>query len=266
MNSRRTQQAPPTTTTVDRRINEAAEMNMDPGASIAERSVQRTLANRRTAYSEEVARLIAAAVTVMKRSDAKNPTVSVSETVAEAGLSNQAFYRHFQSKDEFLLAIVDDGLRELLVYLEHEMAAATTPLEKILRWVEGVLAQSTYQGAAEPTRAVLANSSHLLYTHPEEFRRCEEVIEAPLRAALEQGVADGTLKPLDLDRDVTAIYRLIMDSMEASLARSQPPSERDIAHLVRVIYRALGVADADTISIAPRAHTTRPTPKARAKK
>ena len=89
--------------------------------SVAERSVQRTLENRRTAYSEEVARLIEAAVVVMQRSTSKNPTVSVSDTITEAGLSNQAFYRHFQGKDEFLLAILDDGLRQLLVYLEREM-------------------------------------------------------------------------------------------------------------------------------------------------
>jgi AcrR family transcriptional regulator len=218
-----------------------------PGASIAERSVQRTLANRRSTYSDEVARLIRAAVNVMQRSDSSNPTVSVSQTVTEAGLSNQAFYRHFQSKDEFLLAILDDGLRQLLVYLEHEIAKATSPLEKIQRWVHGVLAQSMHHDAAEPTRAVLANSSHLLYSHPEEFRRCEEVIERPLRLALQEGEASGVLAPLDLDRDISAIYRLTMGSMEVSLARSQPPGTEDVEHLMRLIFRALGVGDAASV-------------------
>ena len=104
--------------------------------SVAERSVQRTLESR-TVYSEEVARLIGAAIAVMRRSQSKNPTVSVSDTIAEAGLSNQAFYRHFQGKDEFLLAILDDGLRQLLVYLEREMAQATSPLDKVRKWVQG---------------------------------------------------------------------------------------------------------------------------------
>jgi AcrR family transcriptional regulator len=214
--------------------------------SVAERSVQRALENRRSSYSDEVGRLIHAAVTLVQTSPAANPTISVGETIAEAGLSNQAFYRHFQNKDEFLLAILDNGLRAMLRYLEHELAKAQTPVDTIRRWIRGVLTQAIRSDVAAMTRGVLCNSGHLMYTTPEEFQRCEEMIERPLRVALEEAVRAGEIAPLDLDRDVRAIYRLTMGSMEVALARAVPPTDDDVEHLVQFIFRALELRDEST--------------------
>src|SRR5580704_10590609 len=84
-------------------------------APLAVRSVERTLASKYSAYADEVDRLIRAGVAVMERAETANPRVS--EIVEVAGLSNQAFYRHFRSKDELLLAILDGGQRRLVGYL-----------------------------------------------------------------------------------------------------------------------------------------------------
>ena len=51
----------------------------------------------------------------------------VADIVAAAGLSNDAFYRHFRSKDALVAALVDDGALRLRSYLEHQMAKASTP-------------------------------------------------------------------------------------------------------------------------------------------
>ena len=97
----------------------------DSEISIAERSAQRALAGRYSAYLTEVGALIAAARRVMQRRDSVEPRVS--EIVREAGLSNQAFYRHFRSKHELLLAVLTDGYAQLVSYLEQRMAAETRP-------------------------------------------------------------------------------------------------------------------------------------------
>jgi AcrR family transcriptional regulator len=60
----------------------------------------RTLAERRGAYAVEVRRLIDAAFSVMRESGDIDPPVR--DIVKAAGLSNQAFYRHFESKDELI--------------------------------------------------------------------------------------------------------------------------------------------------------------------
>ena len=51
---------------------------------------------------------------------------TVAEIVREAGLSNQAFYRHFASKDDLVTAIVDAGARRLAAYVERRVAATTS--------------------------------------------------------------------------------------------------------------------------------------------
>ena len=67
----------------------------------AERAM-RTLTPRYETYTAEVRRLLDAGFEVMRRTGNVNPRVS--EIVRDAGLSNQAFYRHFASKDELLVA------------------------------------------------------------------------------------------------------------------------------------------------------------------
>ena len=62
-------------------------------ARAAEHAVDRSLARRRAAAEDEVARLIEAAFRVIERTGHLEPRVA--DILAEAGLSNPAFYRHF---------------------------------------------------------------------------------------------------------------------------------------------------------------------------
>ena len=56
---------------------------------------------------------------VMRRTGDLDPRVT--DIVREAGLSNQAFYRHFRSKDELLVAVLADGQRRLVETLRQHM-------------------------------------------------------------------------------------------------------------------------------------------------
>ena len=79
--------------------------------SLTSRSVERTLARRRATYADEVRRLVESSFELIRRRGQLEPPVS--EIVQAAGLSNQAFYPHFRSKDAVLLAVRDDGVRPL---------------------------------------------------------------------------------------------------------------------------------------------------------
>jgi AcrR family transcriptional regulator len=130
--------------------------NAIPPTDVAGRIAGRTLAKRGADYADEVRRLLDAALEVMRQCG----TVSrprVADVVAAAGLSNEAFYRHFPSKDALVDAILEDGTTRLVSYLAHNMAKETTPEGKVRRWVEGVLSQTDEEVAAT-TRAVLWNS------------------------------------------------------------------------------------------------------------
>src|SRR5438093_4705569 len=108
--------------------------------SLARRSVERSLAERQASYVEEIQDIVDATYRVIERAGTVDPTLR--DILRESGLSTQAFYKHFRSKDELLLLLLDDGRRKLLGYLDHRMEKATSPAGRICSWVEGVLAQA----------------------------------------------------------------------------------------------------------------------------
>src|SRR5215212_4008839 len=122
---------------------------------VAERVAQQTLADRTAGYADEVRRILDAALEVM----AQNGTTArprVADIVAAAGVSNDAFYRHFASKDALVAALLEDGAERLAGYLAHQMDKEPTPKAQVARWVEGVLSQTDEEIAAT-TLAVLWN-------------------------------------------------------------------------------------------------------------
>jgi AcrR family transcriptional regulator len=123
---------------------------------VAERVARQTLAKRGAAYASEVRRLLDAALELM-RTSGTTARPRVADIVAAAGLSNDAFYRHFPSKDALVETLLDDGAERLASYLSHQMAKETTPEAQVRRFVEGVLSQADDDIAAT-TLAVLWNA------------------------------------------------------------------------------------------------------------
>ena len=199
--------------------------------AVADRAVSRSLAARHEAYSDEVRRLVEAGYAVMRRSGGVDPRVG--DIVREAGLSNQAFYRHFRGKDELLLAVLDDGQRRLVGYLEHRLEGIEAGGAQIREWIAGVMEQARNRDAAENTRPFAIGSTRLADRFPEEIRHSRELVVAPLRAAVE--AAGG-----DPQRDADAIYELAMGTMNEALVQRVTPSDDDVAHLVDFALKAIG--------------------------
>jgi AcrR family transcriptional regulator len=132
-------------------------MSAVPAPGVAARIAAETLAKRGADYQDEVRRLLDAALAVMAVHGTTSK-VRVADIVAEAGLSNDAFYRHFPSKDALVTALLEDGTERLARYLDHQMSKEAMPQDKVARWVEGVLSQ-TDEGTAATTLAVLWNGS-----------------------------------------------------------------------------------------------------------
>jgi AcrR family transcriptional regulator len=124
---------------------------------VAVRIARQTMARRGADYTEEVRRLLDAALAVMARNGA-GARARVADIVAAAGLSNEAFYRHFRSKDALVGALLEDGAERLRSYLAHQMAKERTAPGQVRRWVRGVLSQADEEFAA-PTLAVLWNAA-----------------------------------------------------------------------------------------------------------
>lgn len=195
----------------------------------AVRSVERALAPRYSAYLDEVKRLMAAGLAVMQRTGSVAPRVG--EIVREAGLSNQVFYRHFRSKDELLLAILDDGTRVLLSYLDHRMSQAATAGDRVRAWIDGVVAQAASPRGADATRPFATHQARLAESFPSEVRRLAELLVTPLRAALRDARDGGEMPGVDPQRDAEAIYSISMGWVQRRLVDEAVPTPEDVAHI-----------------------------------
>jgi len=201
---------------------------------VTARTAERTLAGRYETYADEIRRFITAGVAVMRRTGNLDPRVA--DVVSEASLSNQAFYRHFKSKDELLLAILDDGRRRLVESLERRMSSAPPGIKQVRRWVEGVMEQARDKTAARDTRVFAINATRLAHEFPAETAHSRDALLAPLRAAVQ--AAGG-----DTNRDANAIYHLTMGSMQTHLSEGTTPSKADVEHLVRFALGGLGAGE-----------------------
>jgi AcrR family transcriptional regulator len=137
--------------------NDNATLRSTPPTAAA-RLAERAVEGKGAEYADEIRRLLDAALHLMgERGTAAKPRVA--DIVAAAGLSNDAFYRHFPSKDALVAAILEDGAERLTSYLTHQMDKERTPEGQVRCWVAGVLAQADDDTAAT-TRAVLWNSGN----------------------------------------------------------------------------------------------------------
>lgn len=203
---------------------------LDEGNDVAARIAQRTLASRAPDYSAEVRRLLDAGREVMHRcGTGSRPRVA--DIVAAAGMSNDAFYRHFASKDALVAAILEDGTERLRSYLAHQMDRSTTPAGRLRRWVEGVLAQAADDESAATTRAVLWNAGGvgdaLVSGHPATV----------LATLLEQPFAD--LGSPSAARDASLAAHAVVGKLSDHLRQGVRPTRADTEHITAFLLAAV---------------------------
>jgi AcrR family transcriptional regulator len=199
------------------------------------RAVARSLAGRRASYADEVQRIVQATYQVIEQTGSLDPTMR--DILRQSGISTQAFYRHFRSKDELLLALLDDGRRQLSGYLAHRMAKAATPEGKVRAWIDGVLAQAGDLSAAARTRPFLANLDRLTEQYPAEQKESVELLIRLLEEAL--ATAEPGASPARIRRDSVAIYHLAIGTMHQHIRDRTRPGPDDIEHVIQFSLAAV---------------------------
>ena len=180
-------------------------------------------------------RILAAAITVMERVTPQPPRVS--DIVVEAGSSKKAFYKYFAGKDELLLAVMERGVAIITSYLEHQMAKENRPQDKIVRWIEGALAQVADPQLVSMSRAVMTQMSSGARTGSDDD------IMAPMRDLLVAPVT--ALGGPDPFRDANAVFQITAATLRRYVGSSEQPSAADIDHVVRFCLGGLGVTRED---------------------
>jgi AcrR family transcriptional regulator len=223
--------------------------------TLAQRAVDRSVADRQSEFTREMQRILDATYSLIERTGSLDP--SLRDILRETGLSTQAFYKYFRSKDELMLLLLDDGRRRLLGYLDHRMDKATTLEGRVRAWIEGVLAQAGDPAAAARTRPFLANQDRLAEAFPEEQQASVDLLIDQLAGSLERLTQPTqptrSTRPTRMTkarmtkarraetrRDAEAIYHMVFGMLRKHLIQGTRPTGVETDHLVRFTLRAAG--------------------------
>src|SRR5260370_42613773 len=110
--------------------------------TLADRAVDRRLAPTQELAESDVRALMDAGLALL-RTAAPGRSPRVADIVAAAGLSNDAFYRYFASKDDLVAAVVEDGSRRLLKYVRHQMAKGDDAAARLRLGIDAIMKQAT---------------------------------------------------------------------------------------------------------------------------
>ncbi len=197
------------------------------------------MAEREAEYSDEVQRLLDAGLAVMARSGT-SASPRVADIVSEAQVSNDAFYRHFSSKEDLVLAVAEAGAERLVSYVSHQMSKHPDPHRQITTWVSCIMQQAADPSIAEPTRAVLWNAASVSdrsrTDKNDAYADLAEILIEPLTGC-------GSNDPR---RDADAITATVFTLLQRFLRDRVEPSQDDINHLISYCLAAIG-ADKRTL-------------------
>jgi AcrR family transcriptional regulator len=200
---------------------------------LARRAIERSTGDRKVAYEHEIERIIEATYQVIEKTGSFDP--SLREILKLTKLSTQTFYRYFQSKDELLVVVLDDGRRQIVDYLKHRMSLASNPEGQVRAWIEGVLAQAKDPVAASRTRPFVVSPDRLAEAFPEEMRKSRDRLIEILAEAI------GRLRSapaLDTWRDAEAVYHLTFGTLHEHLSRRSVPEADEVEHAVQFVLRS----------------------------
>ena len=205
---------------------------MDEGyaaASAAVRAaVDRALGRQQDVAVREVDALLDAVLRVTERMAPAAPRVA--DVVAEAGSSNQTFYRYFSGKDELMLAALQRGLHRVVDYLRHQMGKSQDPREQVAAWVRGVLAQVTNRAAARQSAALNAHVTRPFSDHAAGLDELGTLLVPPLQAL-------GSARPATA---AMLIREGVFGLLQHHLAAGTTPSRAEVDHVVAFCLRAVG--------------------------
>jgi len=170
----------------------------------------------------------------------KGDSFTINELVKEAGVALQTFYRYFASKDELLLAVLEDLVLEAKVVFEVRAAGLDDPVERLRSHVLSVF---ELLARIEPDegdgRFVASQHWRLAQSHPDEVAEATRPYTELLEAEIVAATATGQLDSRDPARDAWLTSQLVLSVFHSrSFQRVDDPGLGDDAW--RYCLAALG--------------------------
>jgi AcrR family transcriptional regulator len=155
---------------------------------------------------------------------------TLDEVARCSGVAKTTFYRHFRDLDELVVTAIDDMIEEVAT---PDHGSLRADLESIVRAFSGIV---KHQGFRQLFASMLSRA----IADPEfdaVYRQAQEMRHAPLRIAIQRGMARGEVDPeIDLDQ---AMFFVQGPFVAKRLIENDDVTDRDIDVFLDLIVRAL---------------------------
>src|ERR1700729_226787 len=170
---------------------------------------------------------------------------TVQEVVARSKTSLRAFYQHFSSKDELLIALLERTTAQAARAWRAETVDmdSTAAIKLIIDRISAEPESSTQDSL---NRAMNLYNQHLAETRPRDYARVLAPLHELVRDVVQRGITEGVFRPnLDVGPAAAIVMQTILGALRLHwLGAELAGSPIDAAHLYDFCIRALGNDDA----------------------
>jgi AcrR family transcriptional regulator len=195
-------------------------------------------------------KLLAATFRVMRDRDTANP--SVADILTESGLSTTAFYRHFPTKDDLLLTLLERAHGLTYAHIDARLAATADPTERISEWVRAMFDLLRTDELVTANRPFLLAHPRLLEQFPTEISAGFDRLLAPLTAAIRAAKKATGLPAGSAPQEARLAMHQVFGMLIDLAALRSPADPRTVNAVAAYTLRAVLHADLPTPS-RPRA-------------
>ncbi len=167
--------------------------------------------------------------------------IPMSAILGSAGLSSRAFYRHFVSKDDLFLALLQQACGVIVANVSAVSDAAVgTPAEQLAAWIGEM-----FDSLGDPTQlrqlAVIdCDEVRAAKGYREMRERLHVERERSLSEILRRGLADGSFPLADPESDAAAINAVVSRVMAHQNAEDVQALKQAQARVLDFALRAVG--------------------------
>lgn len=187
----------------------------------------------------EITRLLRAARKVLDRSGWWG--FKIESVLREANLSTRSFYRHFASKNELLMAVLEAEIAQAVRRLSRAATIEGSPQEQLASWVEATLAMAYDTDLARPASLLSGHWREMLSEFPERMTTQVDAFVGTLSPVLERGRQAGTWPNVRPREDGICVFYIVAAlTADLAAAKAVQPHDETWNIVMPFIEKALG--------------------------
>ncbi len=151
--------------------------------------------------------------------------LTVRAVLKRTGLARRAFYERFVGKDDLVVAVFEETLREAARRYREEAQQLATPLDKLHMVVVGLVrgAFDNEHGIGQQrVFAMVHEHLRLAQSRPGELQAALRPLLEFIAEQVTEGISTGQLRECDPELQATLIYNLVATTLHSELMMKQP--------------------------------------------